>query len=151
MHKSICASTFSKCLTRRDLKDLESIWSLEPLCINFYSKNILESLTLIQLSFYTEEKTSVGYNTFLLSNSLSYRQGELISPFHCLTPRLISCCVGELGLSFHVLFSWGTREDKQVENGLLPSSDINTYIAHVELLKKPHFPFPLLTWCDDGF
>lgn len=32
---------------------------------------------------------------------------------------------------------------KQVENGLMASSDISTWIAHVELLKMLHFPFPM--------
>lgn len=37
----------------------------EQLCINFFDKNTFESPTLNRLSFSTEEKTSVGYNTFL--------------------------------------------------------------------------------------
>lgn len=41
---------------------------------------------------------------------------------------------------FMSIFMMHQRE-RQVESSLLPSSDINTWVAHAELLKMPHFTF----------
>lgn len=75
----------------------------------------------------------------MLSNSLCAIDRENWSPhFTVWHIDLFPAVFDSPGCPFMSIFMSHLRE-KQVENGLLPSSDINTWVALIDLLKMPHF------------